>query len=175
MSGSKLCDELRSEVVHLLARLHPRHQLLVVIAFELCAFVMPDDAPWTQLLLLVEWQEVALLALLVCLEIRVNQSLRHDECHRLAVVEIVSLDGYVVNLRTHTESHVGWQGPRGCSPCDEVRLAPLGPLCLRILDEELHGSGEVFHVAIATWLVQLVGAQARTCAWGIWLDGVALV
>ncbi len=175
MSGSILCHKLRSEVIDLLARFHPRHQLLVVHAFELGTLHAVNDAPRALLLLLVEWQEVALLALLVSLQVSIDTALRHNQSHWLAIVEIISLDGNIVNLRTHTESHVGWQCPRCGSPSDEIRFAPLGPLSLRILDQELCCGGEVLHVAITTRLVQLVRAQACTCAWRIWLDGIALV
>ena len=75
-------------------------------AFEVGTLHVVDDAPWALLLHLVEWKEIALLALLVCLQIRTYQRLSHHECHRLAIVEVVGLDGYIVNLRTHTESHV---------------------------------------------------------------------
>ena len=175
MSGCIVCDKLRSEQIHLLAWFHPWHELLVVHTLEFCTLHVVDDTPWALLLLLVERKKVALLALLVSLQVRAYQSLRHDKRHRLTIVEIVGLDGYIVNLRTHAESHVRWQSPRSSCPCDEVRFAPLRPLCLRILDKELYSGGEVLYVAIATRLVQLVRAKTCTRTWRIWLDGITLV
>ena len=105
-SSSIFCNESWSKSIYLLAWLHPRKELLVVQTFEVGTLHVVDDAPWALLLLLVEWQEITLLALLVSLQIRTYQSLSHHESHRLAIVEVVGLNSYIVNLRTHTESHI---------------------------------------------------------------------
>ena len=69
MSSSIFCYESRCEEINLLAWLYPRKELLVVQAFEVCTLHVVDNAPWTLLFLLVEWQEITLLALLVGLQI----------------------------------------------------------------------------------------------------------
>ena len=69
MSCSIFCNESWSKSIYLLAWLHPWQELLVVQAFEVCTLHVVDNAPWALLLLLVEWQEIALLALLICLQI----------------------------------------------------------------------------------------------------------
>ena len=69
MSCSIFCYESWSKGIYLLAWLYPWQELLVVHAFEVCTLHVVDNAPWALLLLLVEWQEIALLALLVCLQI----------------------------------------------------------------------------------------------------------
>ena len=175
MSCCIFCYECGSEVVQFLARLHPRHELLVVQTLKLRTLHVVNHAPRAHLLVLVERQKVALLAFLVCLEVRTHERLSHNERHRLAVVEVVCLDGHIVNLRANAECHVRRQGPRSCGPCDKVRLAPLCPFCLRILDEELGCGGEVLHVTITTRLIELVRAKTRTCTRRIRLDGIALI
>ena len=69
MSSSIFCYESRCEEINLLAWLYPWQELLVVHAFEFCTLHVVDNAPRALLLLLVEWQEIAFLALLVCLQI----------------------------------------------------------------------------------------------------------
>ena len=69
MSSSIFCYESRCEEIYLLAWLYPRKELLVVHAFEVGTLHVVDNAPRALLLLLVEWQEIAFLALLVCLQI----------------------------------------------------------------------------------------------------------
>ena len=69
MSCCIFCNESWCEEINLLAWLYPWKELLVVQAFEVCTLHVVDNAPWALLLLLVEWQEIALLALLVCLQI----------------------------------------------------------------------------------------------------------
>ena len=175
MSLGVVEHELRSEVVHLLAWLNPRHELLVVHALKLCALEVASDAPRTLLLLLVERSKLALGALLLGLEISLHEVLGHDEGHWLAAVEVVGLNRNIINLRTYAERNVRRQCPRSCGPSHEVGLAPLCPLCLGVADEELHSGCEVLNVAVATRLVELVRRKACACAWRIWLYGVALV
>ena len=69
MSSSIFCYESRCEEINLLAWLYPWQELLVVHAFEVGTLHAVDNAPRALLLLLVEWQEIAFLALLVCLQI----------------------------------------------------------------------------------------------------------
>ena len=69
MSSSIFCNELRRKGIYLLAWLYPWQELLVVHAFEVGTLHVVDNAPWALLLLLVEWKEIALLALLVSLQI----------------------------------------------------------------------------------------------------------
>ncbi|CUQ58055.1 Uncharacterised protein [Segatella copri] len=69
MSSSIFCYESRCEEINLLAWLYPWQELLVVHAFEVGTLHVVDNAPRALLLLLVEWQEIAFLALLVCLQI----------------------------------------------------------------------------------------------------------
>ena len=52
-----------------LAWLYPWQELLVVHAFEVGTLHVVDNEPRALLLLLVEWQEIAFLALLVCLQL----------------------------------------------------------------------------------------------------------
>ena len=106
MSGSIVENESRSLVVNLLARLNPRHELSVVQALELSALHAVDDAPRAEFLLLVERQQLALCALLVSLEVRLNEVLSHNKCCRLAAIEVICLNCHIVDLRTNAESHV---------------------------------------------------------------------
>ena len=175
MCLSIFCHELRSEVVHLLAWLHPRHKLLVVHSLEFCTLEVAGNAPWAHLLLLVKRSQLALLALLPRLQVSLDEVLSHNDGDRLTIIEIVCLNRNVVDLRTNAERNIRRQSPRSCSPCHEVRLAPLCPLFLRIADEELNGSCQVLHVAIATGLVELVRRQSGTCSRRVRLNGVALV
>ena len=69
MSSSIFCYESRCEEINLLAWLYPWQELLVVHAFEVGTLHVVDDTPRALLLLLVEWKEIALLALLVSLQI----------------------------------------------------------------------------------------------------------
>ena len=69
MSSCIFCYESWSKGIYLLAWLYPWQELLVVQAFEVCTLHVVDNAPWALLLLLVEWQEIAFLALLVSLQI----------------------------------------------------------------------------------------------------------
>ena len=69
MSSCIFCNESWSKGINLLTWLYPWQELLVVHAFEVCTLHVVDNAPWALLLLLVEWQEITLLALLVCLQI----------------------------------------------------------------------------------------------------------
>ena len=69
MSCCIFCNESWSESIYLLAWLYPWQKLLVVHAFEVGTLHVVDNTPWALLLLLVEWKEIALLALLVSLQI----------------------------------------------------------------------------------------------------------
>ena len=175
VSGCIFDDKLRCEVVHLLARLNPRHKLLIVHTLKLGALEVACDAPWTLFLLLVKRSKLALCALLLRLQVSLNKILCHNESHWLAAIEVVCLYRNIINLRSNAKRHVRRQGPRCCGPSHEIRLTPLCPLCLRILDEELYRSSEVLDITIATWLVELVRRQTGTSTWRIRLDCIALI
>ena len=74
----------------------------------------------------------------------------------LVSIGIAAFDGNIINLRANAEGCVRGQCPWGCGPCHEVRLAPFGPLLLRIQGLEQRRYGGILHVAIAAGLVQLV-------------------
>ena len=80
--------------------------LLVVQTFEFRTLHAVDDTPRTNLLLLVKRSQLALLALLLRLQVSLDEVLSHNECCRLAAVEVVCLNSHVVDLRTNAESHV---------------------------------------------------------------------
>ena len=97
------------------ARLHPRHQLLVVQAHEVCALASPKD--FDRLL-------VAFLVLLCCKICR-QACLCQNVDGFLFGVWILAFDSHIVNLWTNTERSVGWKCPRRGCPCEDVNRAPL--------------------------------------------------
>ena len=86
MSLGIFCNKLRSEVVNLLTWLHPRHKLLVVHSLEFCALEVACNAPWAHLLLLVKRSQLALLALLLRLQVSLDEVLSHNDGDRLAII-----------------------------------------------------------------------------------------
>ena len=162
-------------LAHLLAGLHPRHELLVVHAFEVGTLHAVYDAPGALLLGFVECGQFTFLHFLLRIEVGSETTLGHDGCHWLAIVGVVGLHGHVVNLRSYAERHVRRQCPRCRRPCQEVSLAVVGPCLLRVNDLELCRNSGVFHVTVATRLIELVRAQTGTGGGRVRLNGVAFV
>ena len=98
--------KLGGEGVDLLTRLDPGHELCIMEALKVGTLHAVNDAPRTLLLLLVEGKQLAFLTLLVGLEIRAHEAFGHNESHGLAVIEVVGLDGHIIDLRTYAQSHV---------------------------------------------------------------------
>ena len=134
MRLSIFSHKLRSETVHLLTWLHPRHKLLVVHALKFCALEVACDAPRTLFFLLVKRSQLALGTFLLRLQVSLHKILSHNDSDWLAAIEVVCLYRNVVNLRTNAERNVRRQSPRSCSPCYEVWLTPLCPLFFRVTD-----------------------------------------
>ena len=86
MSLGIFCNKLRSEIVNLLTWLHPRHELLVVHSLKFCALEVACNAPWAHLLLLVKRSQLVLLALLLRLQVSLDEVLSHNDGDRLAII-----------------------------------------------------------------------------------------
>ena len=105
----------------------------------------------------------------------IEQRLCQDDGHFLAAIAVVGLHGNVVYLRPYTERGIAGQCPRSGSPCQEVGSPPLCHFRLRVLYPELPHHGRVFHVAVASGLVQLVRAESRTGSGRIRLYGISFI
>ena len=175
MGSGIVVDILVAVLAHFLARLHPRHELLVVDAQEVGALHVVDDFPRATLGILVIGGQITLFHFLVGIKVGTQQVLGQDCRDGLARVGVVGLHGHIVNLRTHAQCNVRRQCPGCGGPSQEIGFAPLCPLCLRLRDEELCGDGGVLHILVAAGLVELVRAEARTVRGRIGLDGISLI
>ncbi len=101
-------DKLRRIIPHFLTWPGPRHQLAVVHAFEVHPFHTADHPPGANLLRLIKRRQriFPALHLLVSFQIGSDTILTHDERHRLPIIEIISLDSHIVDLRTYAKSHI---------------------------------------------------------------------
>ena len=165
--------KVRCIAIQLLRWFHPRHQLLVLHSHQFWSHVFAHDAVRYHLVtMLVAFQwHILTLWLQVC----PNQCLCHHHSNRLVIVDIVSLYGYILDLWSHAESHVGRQCPRSCGPCHEVRLTPLGPLLFWIQGLEERSYRSILHIAVAAWLIQFMARKTCSCTWRIRLNGVAFI
>ena len=173
MSLCRCLYEICSIVIHLLARLHPRHQLLILHAHEVGTLEFSHDAVRHHLVAWLEFVHRKLCSF--WLQIRIHKVLCHHGTDFLSVVWVVGLYANIINLWSHTKSCVRRQCPRSGGPCQEAWHTPVLHLRLWIECFEDGGAGGIFHITIATWLVQLVARKSCTCGRGIRLDGISLV
>ena len=76
------------------------------------------------------------------------------------------LNLHIVDFRTDAECGVAGERPWRSGPCDYIAA---------VLEVELGGAGQVFDVAIASGLVQLVRGKSRSGGRRVGLNGIALV
>ena len=86
-------------------RFHPRHQLLIVQAYQISTLTTP--------------QNLYLLAFL-CLEVSAQAALSQDIDSLFTAIGISTLYSYIVNLRTNTECCIRGQCPRRCCPSQDI-------------------------------------------------------
>ncbi len=157
-------------------RLYPRHQLLILQAYELLTLIVAYDTVGHKLLALLILRHLSSVAdVAFRSEIGVQPALSQDDSYLLAIIGVVCLHSHVVDPRTNTEGCVRRQRPGRRGPGHEIWRAPLGPFFFRIdgLEECCHRS--ILHVTIAAGLIQLVAGESCTCGGRIRLDGVALI
>ena len=157
-------------------RLDGGHQLLVLHTYEIRTLIASYDTIRNQLLAFLVFRHLAAIGdSTLSRQIGIQTSLGQYDSNFLSGIGIVSLHGYIVNLRTNAECRVSGQCPGRCRPCQEVRCTPSRHLGLRVLHLELCRTRRVLHIAIAAGLVQLVRAQTSTCSRRIRLNGIAFV
>ena len=141
-------------------RFYPRNQLFVLHAYQVCTFIFAHNLERNQLVTrFVVFQRHAFCLLV---EMSVKQRFGKNHSHLVTIVSIVSLYGYVVNLRAYTKSSIRRQCPRSCGPCDKIRCTPFSHFRLRVLHLKLSYDRKILHVAVTSRLVQLVRAQSGT-------------
>ena len=173
MSLGILAHVVGGVVVHLLRRLHPRHELRVVHADKFGARPVAHDAVGQHLCAGFVTLHRGFCAL--GLEIAAHEHFRHHRADGLGGVGVVRAHAYIFNIGSHAERGVGGQRPGRGGPGEEHRLSPARHLGLRVENVELRRGGRVLHVAVAARLVQLVGAKPRACGGRIRLNSVALI
>ena len=133
------------------------HQLLILHTDEVSTLVASHDTIGNQLLTpFVLRQLTAIGDSTLGRQIGIQTGLCQNDGDGFGGIGIVGLDGYIVNLRTYTQCGVRCQRPRRGRPCQEIRCTPLSHLRLRVLHLELCRTCCIFHVTIATGLVQLM-------------------
>ena len=159
--------------LNLHAWLYPRHQLFILHAHEFCSCIFRHHFVWDDLVavLVILQRHFTALLFQVCSE----TVFRHDDHNFLVRIRVVGLDDTICVCRTYAQSRVRGQSPRCCCPCCEISLSPLTPLFLRFSHLKECCSSGVFHVAIASWLIQLVRRQSCSCSRRIWLYGISFV
>ena len=156
--------------------LNHRQQLLVLHAHEVGTFIATHYTVRQEFLTFLIFRHLATVGNLSSrIEISRHAGIGQNNCYLLSRIRIIGLKGYIVNLRAYTECGVGSQGPRRGSPSHEEGRAPTRHFGLRVLHAEECRAGGVLHVAVATWLVQLMARQASTGSGAIGLNGVALI
>ena len=135
-------------------RFYPRNQLFVLHAYQVCTLIFAYNLERNQLVArFVVFQRHAFRLLV---EMSIKQRLGKNHSHLVTIVSIVSLYGYVVNLRAYTKSSIRRQCPRSCGPCDKIRCTPFSHFRLRVLHLKLSYDRKILHVAVTSRLVQLV-------------------
>ena len=146
--------------------LHPWEELLIVYAEQVGTLAAPQN---------LDWLFVALFVFL-WLEVGAQSAFGKYVYSFFTGVWVLSLDGYVVNLRSYAQCGVRWQCPRCGCPCEYVNLhVGLSLEWRNIGHSKLCRDGCVLHVAVASRLVQLVARKSGAGSWRIWLYGVALI
>ena len=154
-------------------RLDCRHELFILHIHKVRTLVAANDLPGNYLVALLISAQFLVASLFA--EIRADTSLCQSHRDRLGGIGVVCLDCHVVYLRSHAERRVSSQSPWCCCPCEEVWSSPPYHLLLRSLYPELCRTCSIFHVTVASRLVQLVARQSRSCCWRIWLNGIPLI
>src|SRR5574344_382602 len=97
-----------------------------------------------------------------------HKCLGKNICRRLARIGVLRLDFYVFDIRADAEGGIGRKSPRRGRPGEEVKVVFTDDL-------ELGCACGVLDIAVAAWLVELVGAEAGSGSRRIRLYGFALV
>ena len=95
------CGILRSEVAQLQARLHPRHQLLILVSNEFLTCIFSHNAIRHHLVAMLVCLHIGILAL--GLQISVQTRLCHDDSHLLVVIRIICLHCHILDVWTYAE------------------------------------------------------------------------
>ena len=138
------------DIIH---RFDPREELLVLQTDKVRSLTSPNDFRLEHIAVLIHPAEF--FAVRIQTRLGENNTLSGRSLH---------LD--IINLRAHAEGGIGRQRPRGCGPGDDITP---------VLQLEQRRAGRVFHIAVATRLVQLMARQACSRHRRIRLNGVALV
>ena len=169
-------------VAHLVDGLYPREQLLKADIEQVSTLELSNYLPGYHLVARCIIAQRLLGAL--SLEVGTQAGLSEQVDGRTAVIGIVALNGYIVNLRSDAQCCVAGQGPGGCRPGQDgqvvksfIGLVQDGANGRMVILHygELSGDGLVLDIAVATGHVQLVRAQTCASSGRIGLDGVALV
>ena len=163
------CDNTESAF----SRIHPGDQLLVVHTGQFRTFPLAYNLKRNQFIarLVIGQCQTGSLRIEMCIQ----QIFRQHNRHRHTRVRIEGLNGHIREIRAHTKRRVRRQCPGSGRPCQEERFAELRHLRFRVEDAELRRASRVLHVAIATRLVQLVRAKARSGGRRIRLYGVSFI
>ncbi len=149
-------DIWRRIVIQLLAWSHPWHQLRICHPDEFGTGISANNAI-----------RYSLLAVLVCthgkffsfgLKITFQTVLGHYHGYRFVGIRIVRLHSHIRETRTNTQGCIRWQRPWCRCPRRKIRCAPFRPLSFWVGNLEQCRHRGIFHVAVASRLVQLVRA-----------------
>ena len=156
-----------------LARINPRRQLLIMHIGQLGTFPFANDTERNQFIagLIVRQGDFSRFGV----EIGRKTVFTHNGGHRNARVWIVCLYGYIGDVGAYAKRRIRRQCPRRCGPSQEEWITKLCHLRFRIKDMELCRTSCILDVTITTRLVQLMGTQACSCGWRVWLDCITLV
>ena len=143
-------------------RSHPRDERLVVEACEVFAFACAQN--FVRELLVADFPVFKCRFFSFCREERCHQRLSDDDVNLLAVVRVNCLHEVVFDAGTHCQCCVRRQCPRCCGPSHDLHVVEIHvnaewqffKLTLFSFQAEHRHAGEVFHVAVAAWHVQLV-------------------
>ena len=116
------------------ARLHPRHQLGIVQPKQVSTFHMVYHLVRHHLVAALEFWQLTFFHFAVGFQIRAYASLCQNHCFWLCRIWVICLYCHIVNSWVHTQRHVARQRPWCCGPSQEIRFAPLCPLCLWLCD-----------------------------------------
>ena len=146
--------EVCRQVTHLFQGLHPRHELLVVHAYEVCTLQFGNDFVGDYLVarLIVGKCEFGTF----CLQVSVQTALCHYRRHRTCRIGVVGLYHHIVDSGTYAERGVRGKRPGRCCPRKEHGRSPCAPSLGSVGDFKLCGHRSVLHIAVATGLVQFV-------------------
>ena len=107
MSSCVLLNIVGSILVELSRWLNPRHELLILHTNQLLTSVMTYDAIRNKLLALIVLRHlVAISHVTLWCEISVKAALCQNNGNLLAIISVICLNSYIVDLRTYAESCV---------------------------------------------------------------------